>query len=101
MRRAASVFVAAGLALAALPAAAAPVEQVVGGIEAIVFVCSPIDPKSAKTGKDLLEKARVERKLDLPAIRRSESYQAIYNSEVNRLLALPPKERLAACQAAW
>lgn len=82
-------------------ARAAPVEQVVGGIEAMVFVCTPIDAKSAKAGLDLLEKARVQRKLDLTVIRASEGYKSIYNSEVNRLLALPAKERLAACQTAW
>lgn len=83
------------------PAWAAPVEQVVGGIEAMVFVCTPIDPKSAKAGQDLLDKARTQRKLDLPTIRASEGYKSIYNSEVNRLLALPPKDRLVACQTAW
>lgn len=82
-------------------ARAAPVEQVVGGIEAMVFVCTPIDLKSAKTGLELLEKARVQRKLDLTVIRASEGYKSIYNSEVNRLLALPAKDRLAACQTAW
>ena len=39
--------------------------------------------------------------LDLPAIRRTEAYRTAYNAEVNRLLVLPPKERLAACQNAW
>jgi hypothetical protein len=82
-------------------ARAAPVEQVVGGIDAVVFVCTPIDPKSAKTGLEFLEKARVQRKLDLAVIRASEGYKSTYNSEVNRLLALPAKERLTACQTAW
>lgn len=82
-------------------ARAAPVEQVVGGIDAVVFVCTPIDPKSAKTGLELLEKARVQRKLDLSAIRTTADYKSTYNSEVNRLLALPAKERLTACQTAW
>jgi len=84
-------------ALAAEP----PIEQIVGGIDAIVLVCSPIDAKSAKTGTDLLQKTSAERKLDLPAVRKTEGYKAIYNSEVNRLLALPPRERGAACRIAW
>jgi hypothetical protein len=84
-------------ALAADP----PIEQVVGGIEAIVFVCAPIEPKSAKTGTELLQKTSTERKLDLPALRKTDGYKAIYNSEVNRLLALPARERSAACRNAW
>lgn len=82
-------------------ALAAPVEQVVGGIDAMVFVCTPIDPKGARTGLELLERAREQRKLDLPRIRATEGYRTIYNAEVNRLLAQPPKDRLAACQSAW
>jgi hypothetical protein len=85
-----------------LPAAvAAPVEQVVGGIDAMVFVCTPIDAKSARAGQDILERAREQRKLDLPTIRTTDGYRSVYNAEVNRLLAQAPKERLAACQSAW
>lgn len=91
----------AWLLAAPIVASAAPIEQVVGGIDAMVFACTPIDAKSAKTGSELLEKARIQRRLDLPAIRSTDSYKAMYNSEVNRLLALPPKERLSACQTAW
>jgi hypothetical protein len=89
------------LAGTAARAADPAVEQMVGGIEAVVFVCGPIDPKSAKTGQDLLQKTSAERKLDLAAIRGSDAYKAIYNSEVNRLLALPARERAAACRSAW
>jgi hypothetical protein len=94
---------AAAFATLVLPhgAHAAPVEQVVGGIDALVFVCTPIDPKSARTGQEVLEKAREQRKLDLKFIRATESYRTVYNAEVNRLLALAPKDRLAACQSAW
>jgi len=93
-------------ALAALLGASAlaadpPIEQIVGGIEAIVFVCTPIEPKSAKAGTELLHKTSAERKLDLAAVRKTEGYKAIYNSEVNRLLALPARERGAACRSAW
>lgn len=88
---------ASGSALAAGPSA----EQVVGGIEAVLFVCTPLDPKSVKPGQDLLQRAVEQRKLDLAAIRRSEAYRSTYNSEVNRLLALPQRERVSACQTAW
>lgn len=92
-----------GILTAALPpvAIAAPVEQIVGGIDAMVFVCAPIDAKSARTGQDILERARDQRKLDLPSIRATDGYRTIYNAEVNRLLAQTPKDRLAACQSAW
>lgn len=76
-------------------------EQIVGAIEAVVFVCGPIDPKSAKAGLELLENTRVARKLDLPALRKTDAYKAMYNSEANRLLSLPAKDRLAACKSAW
>ena len=93
------------LALAAFgPAHAADgasAEQIVGGIEAVVFVCTPLDPKSVKPGVEMLQRAVEQRKLDLPAIRKTDAYQASYNSEVNRLLTLPPRDRLGACQRAW
>ena len=76
-------------------------EQIVGAIEAVVFVCGPVDPKSAKAGLDLLENTRVARKLDLPALRKTSAYKAMYTSEANRLLSLPAKDRLAACKSAW
>ena len=79
---------------------AAPAEQVVAGIDAVVFACTPIDAKSAKAAADLLERARVQHKLDLALIRSTDSYKVTYNAELNRLLALPAKERLAACQNA-
>jgi len=101
-------FLACCTALAALTCAAAPswaadggAEQVVGGIDAVVFVCTPIDAKSVKPGQEMLQRAVEQRKLDLAAIRRSEAYRTTYNAEVNRLLSLPPKDRLSACQHAW
>jgi hypothetical protein len=92
---------AACLAAWAALANAAPAEQVVGGIEGVIFVCTPIDPKSVKPGQDMLQRAVEQRKLDLVAIRGSEAYRTAYNAEVNRLLSLPPRERLGACQNAW
>lgn len=81
--------------------AGASAEQVVGGIEAVVFVCTPIDPKSVKPGQEMLQRAVEQRKLDLVAIRKTDAYRNTYNSEVNRLLSLPQKDRLGACQTAW
>jgi hypothetical protein len=76
-------------------------EQMAGAIEAVIFVCAPIDAKSAKTGLDLLATTTAQHKLDLVAVRKSAAYRSIYNSEANRLLSLPAKERLAACKSAW
>ena len=98
---------AAGAAALALATAAAPLgaaaaaEQVVGGIEAVLFVCASIDAKSVKPGQEILQRAVEQRKLDLAAIRKSDAYRSTYNAEVNRLLAMPPRDRLAACQSAW
>lgn len=93
--------VALALATPCTLAAGASAEQVVGGIEAVVFVCTPIDPKSVKPGQEMLQRAVEQRKLDLVAIRKTDAYRNTYNSEVNRLLSLPQKDRLGACQTAW
>ena len=99
LRRAATVL----LAAVAVPwvAAGGSAEQVVGGIEAMLFVCTPIDAKSVKPGQEILQRAVEQRKLDLPAIRKTEAYRNTYNSEVNRMLSLPQRERTTACQTAW
>jgi hypothetical protein len=90
-----------GLAMAPVRAADASAEQIVGGIEAVVFVCTPIDPKSVRPGLDMLRRAAEQRKLDLAAIRKTDAYRGTYNSEVNRLLSLTLKDRASACQHAW
>lgn len=99
---------AAGLLACALLAAtahstraAASAEQVVGSIEAVLFVCTPLDAKSVRPGQELLQRAVEQRKLDLAAIRKTEAYRVAYNAEANRLLALPQRERVTACQTAW
>jgi hypothetical protein len=96
---------AATVLLAALAApwvtAGGSAEQIVGGIEAMLFVCTPIDAKSVKPGQEILQRAVEQRKLDLPAIRKTEAYRNTYNSEVNRMLSLPQRERTTACQTAW
>lgn len=93
--------IALGQSISPAQAAGASAEQVVGGIEAVVFVCTPIDPKSVKPGQEMLQRAVEQRKLDLVAIRNTDAYRVAYNSEVNRLLSLTQKERLGACQTAW
>jgi hypothetical protein len=82
----------------AAPAWATPLEQTIGGIDAMVAACTPVDPKSAKTGTEMLERLRVQHKLDLAAVRASDDYKAIYNPELNRLLGIPPKARVQTCQ---
>jgi hypothetical protein len=98
VRRGVALVLLAGLGAAVC---AAPVEQVVAGVDAVVFACTPVDAKSAKTGTELLEKARAQRGLDLGTIRNGAAYRTAYNAEVNRLLALAPKERTTACQNVW
>jgi hypothetical protein len=83
------------------PARAVTIEQTIGGIEAVIVACGPVDPKTAKAGAEMLERERVQRKLDLAAVRNSEGYKSVYNAEVNRMLALPPKARLQACQSVF
>ena len=100
--RAAGLLACASLVAAAPCArAAASAEQVVGGIEAVLFVCAPLDAKSVRPGQELLQRAVEQRKLDLAAIRKTEAYRVAYNAEANRLLALPQRERITACQTAW
>jgi hypothetical protein len=76
------------------------IEQLVGGVEAVAFVCTNVDAKSAKKATELLQKTVAQYKLDLAAVRASENYRLVYNPEVNRMLSLGPKERLQACQSA-
>ncbi len=99
LRRAATALLAA--LVVPWVAAGGSTEQIVGGIEAMLFVCTPIDAKSVKPGQEILQRAVEQRKLDLPAIRKTEAYRNTYNSEVNRMLSLPQRERTTACQTAW
>jgi hypothetical protein len=98
--RRAAIALLAALAVPCL-AAGSSAEQIVGGIEAMVFVCLPIDAKSVRPGQEILQRAVAQHKLDLPAIRRTEAYRNTYNSEVNRMLSLSQRERVTACQTAW
>lgn len=77
------------------------VEQMVAGIDAVLFVCTPVDPKSMKPGVDMLQQLAAKTKSDLSAVRKTEGYRATYNSEVNRMLSMPAKDKLATCQRAF
>lgn len=89
------------LAATSAPAADTESEQLVGAIDAVVFVCARVDARSAKLGLELLENLSAQRKLDVPALRKTDAYKSMYNSETNRLLSLAARERLAACKSAW
>jgi hypothetical protein len=101
-RRQSLVWLTCWLAIAA-NAQASDVQssQIAGGVEAVIYICAPIDAKSARTGSDLLKNVVVDKKLDLVAVRKSDAYRSIYNSEVNRMLSMAPKDRLVACQTAF
>ncbi len=90
----------AALAFGAGGAQAQPIDQVVAAVDAIVTACGPLDPKLTRSAQELLERARAQSKVDLAAVRKTEGYAAAYNAETNRLLLLPPKQRLASCQSA-
>jgi hypothetical protein len=90
----------AALAFGASTARAQPIDQVVAAVDAIVTACGPLDPKLIRSAQELLVRARAQSKFDLAAIRKTEAYTAAYNAETNRLLLMPPKQRLASCQGA-
>lgn len=90
----------AALAIGARTAQAQPIDQVVAAVDAIVTACGPLDPRLTRSAQELLERARGQSKLDLAAVRKTEAYTTAYNAETNRLLLLPPKQRLASCQSA-
>jgi hypothetical protein len=86
--------------LSGVAAADDATDQMVGGIDAEISACNTAEPKTAKAAQDMLATAVAQRKLDLVSIRKSDAYKAIYNSEANRLLSIPAKERVAACKGA-
>ncbi len=90
----------AALAFGISTAQAQPIDQVVAAVDAIVTACGPLDPKLTRNAREFLERARAQSKLDLAAVRKTEAYSTAYNAETNRLLLLPPKQRLAGCQSA-
>ncbi len=97
----ARALVAAVWAVACQSAAQAqsgPPEVLVGSVEAVLFVCGPIDARTAKDGVALLARLVEQHKLDLVALRKLPSYSGAYNAEVNRLLALAPARKAEACK---
>jgi len=50
---------------------------------------------------EMLQQLAAKTKSDLSAVRKSDGYRATYNSEVNRMLSMPAKDKLATCQRAF
>jgi hypothetical protein len=75
-----------------------PPEALLGGVEAVLFVCGPIDAKTAKDGAEMVARLVQQHKVDLTAVRRLQAYSSTYNAEANRLLALPPAKKIEACK---
>jgi hypothetical protein len=92
---------AAVLALACHGAAIAqngPPESLLAGVDAVVFVCGPLDAKTAKDGADMQARLVQQFKLDPAVARKLASYTSTYNAEVNRLLSLPSARKAEACK---
>jgi hypothetical protein len=75
-----------------------PPEALLGGIDAVLFVCGPLDAKTLKDGTDVQVRMIQQYKLDLNTVRKSPAYSSTYNAETNRLLALPPAKKIDACK---
>jgi hypothetical protein len=73
-------------------------ETLLGGIDAVLFVCGPLDAKTLKDGTEMQARMVQQHKLDLSAVRKSAAYSSTYNAETNRLLALPPAKKIDACK---
>jgi hypothetical protein len=99
MKRSAPLATALALACCAVAVAqSGPPEVLLGGIDAVLFVCGPIDAKTAKDGVELQTRLQQQFKLDLPAVRKLPAYIGAYNTEVNRLLLLPAPRKAEACK---
>jgi hypothetical protein len=75
-----------------------PPEALLGGVDAVLFVCGPLDAKTLKDGTDMQTRLVQQYKLDLNTARKSAAYSSTYNAEANRLLALPPAKKIDACK---
>ena len=75
-----------------------PPEALLGGVEAVLFVCGPIDAKTAKDGAEMAARLVQQHKFDLNTVRKLPAYSSTYNAEVNRLLALPQAKKTEACK---
>jgi hypothetical protein len=75
-----------------------PPEAMLGGVEAVLFVCGPLDVKTSKDGTEMQTRLVQQFKLDLNTVRKAPGYTSAYNAEVNRLLLLSPARKLDACK---
>jgi hypothetical protein len=83
---------------AAVSAQNGPPEALLGGVDAVLFVCGPLDAKTLKDGTDMQTRLVQQYKLDLGTARKSSAYTSTYNAETNRLLALTPAKKIDACK---
>lgn len=75
-----------------------PPEALLGSVDAVLFVCGPLDAKTAKDGAEMQARLIQQYKFDPAAVRKLSSYTGAYNAEVNRLLSLPPARKLESCK---
>ncbi len=75
-----------------------PPEALLGGVDAVVFVCGPLDAKTLKDGTEMQARLIQQYKLDVSTARKSAAYTSTYNAEANRLLALAPAKKIDACK---
>ena len=73
-------------------------EVLLGSVDAVLFVCGPLDAKTLKDGTDMQTRLVQQYKLDLGTARKSAAYTSTYNAETNRLLALTPAKKIDACK---
>jgi hypothetical protein len=94
-------LLAAVLAVACHRAAIAqsgPPETLLGSVDAVLFVCGPLDAKTAKDGAEMQARLVQQYKFDLVTVRKLPAYTSAYNAEANRLLSLPPARKADACR---
>jgi hypothetical protein len=75
-----------------------PPEALLGSVEAVLFVCGPLDVKTSKDGAEMQARLVQQYKFDLNTVRKALAYASAYNAEVNRLLLLTPARKLDACK---
>jgi hypothetical protein len=75
-----------------------PPEALLGSVEAVLFVCGPLDVKTSKDGAEMQARLVQQYRFDLNTVRKAPAYTSAYNAEVNRLLLLPPARKLDACK---
>ena len=75
-----------------------PPEVMLGGVDAVLFVCGPLDAKTLKDGTEMQARLIQQHKLDVSTARKSAAYTSTYNAEANRLLALSPAKKIDACK---